>query len=335
MHYRAGHVVSRNAIVKGRIADIGAQLNGVVTSVAVTGGDRVQAGQIMARLEDRHLQARVQQARSRLEKASRELEVERLAIAHERKRLQSWVTEMSAQLTAAEAQLEAAQIRAEDAEQRHTLRQSLAQKGVIPNEEVRDAEAERRTASALMQAAKAQYKAAAAAQHSAEVESDGLTVREERITVLQSEIAAFGAELAVAEADLEGSVIRAPDEGRVVRRIVEPGGSVVVGQPLISFWISEDVWVEAWIGENDLPEVELGSVAKVTIKSYPDREFSGIVETIGVSTDFELPDSEVPQPRHARMRGTPVVGVRIRLEDPPEDLFPGLSAVVGIRKKSR
>ena len=32
------------------------------------------------------------------------------------------------------------------------------------------------------------------------------------------------------------------------------------------------------------------------------------------------------------MRGTPVVLVRVALDDPAEDLVPGLSAVVGIRK---
>jgi membrane fusion protein (multidrug efflux system) len=160
-------------------------------------------------------------------------------------------------------------------------------------------------------------------------------VREERVAVLDSEVAALRAELAVAEADLEGALIRAPDDGAVVRRIVEPGGSVVVGQPIIALWTGEKLWVEAWIDEDDLSLVEVGSPATVSLQPYPDREFSGTVETIGVSTDFELPAAEVPQPRHERMRGTPVVAVRVRLDDPEEGLFPGLSAVVAIRKKAR
>jgi hypothetical protein len=32
------------------------------------------------------------------------------------------------------------------------------------------------------------------------------------------------------------------------------------------------------------------------------------------------------------MRSAPVVGVRIRLDDPPLELLPGLSAIVAIRK---
>ena len=40
-------------------------------------------------------------------------------------------------------------------------------------------------------------------------------------------------------------------------------------------------------------------------------EFTGVVETIGLATDLEIPDSEVPQPRYARMSAAPVVGVTL------------------------
>ena len=93
--------------------------------------------------------------------------------------------------------------------------------------------------------------------------------------------------------------------------------------------------MEAWLDEDDLGNVPVGSRATVTFKSYPDLEFTGVVEKIGVSTDIELPDSEVPQPRRERMRDAPVISVRIGLDAPAEDLFPGLSAVVGIEKGSK
>jgi membrane fusion protein (multidrug efflux system) len=330
--YHWFYVVSRNALVKGYITNVGAQLDGVVTSVEVDVGLPVRAGQILARFEDHHLQATVQRAQSQLDKATRELEVERLAIAQESRRLASRVTEASARSAAAKAQVEAAQSQADEAKSRYELRQSLAREGLIPQEELHTAETTRRTAEAMGATARAEHKAAEAAHHLAEVESDGLAVRQEHIVVLESEIAAFRAELALAEADLKAAVIRAPEDGRVVRRIAEPGVSVVVGQPVVALWIGKEVWVEAWIDEDDLSKVALGSAASVTIKSYPDRDFAGTVETIGVSTDYELPDTAVPQPRNTRMRTTPVICVRVRLAE-SEGLFPGLSAVVGIRKK--
>jgi len=330
--YRATYVVSRNATVKGTITNVGAQLDGVVTSIDVDAGDKVTAGQVLARFEDRQLRANVQRAQSRLEKATRELEVERMAIVQERRRLNSLVVEASARVAAAEAQVDAAESTAEEAKARHASRSSLAQEGIIPQEESRTADATRRTAEAMGATARADQKAAEAAKQLAQVESEGLAVREEHLVVMEAEISGLRAELDLVEADLKAALICAPADGWVVRRLVEPGASVVVGAPIMLLWIGQEIWVEAWVEENDLSHVAVGSPARVNLKPFPDRVFKGVVESVGVSTDFELPTTAVPQPRNERMRTTPVVGVRVRLEE-SEGLFPGLSAEVGIRKK--
>jgi multidrug resistance efflux pump len=303
-----------------------------VADVLVDAGDRVRSGQVMAYLKDQQLQARVQSRESQLQKASLELEVERLAIEQERRKLQGRVAEATAELAAAEAQVQAAESRAEDAREHHEVAASLAEAGATAREKVREAEADRRTAEALLVAAMAEWEAAKAALHSSKVQSEGLSVREERVAVLESRVAAARAELEERKADLEATKIRAPDDGWVVRRIVEPGTSLEIGQPIVSVWLGDDVWVEAWIDEEDLSDVKVGSAAEVTLKPFPDRVYTGVVEAVGVSTDYEVPESEVPQPRHSRMRRTPVFLVRVTLDDPTEDLVPGLSAVVAIRK---
>jgi membrane fusion protein (multidrug efflux system) len=300
--YQILYVVSRNALVKGAITSVGAQLDGVVTSVEVDTGQRVQAGQVLAR-----------------------------AIQQERRRLAGVVAEASARSAAARAQAEAAQSQADEARNQHKLRESLAKGGVIAQEELRTAETTRRTAEAVRATANADERAARAAQHLAEVESEGLNVREQHLVVLEADVEAFRAELALAEADLKAALIRAPADGWVLRRIAEPGASVVVGQPVVALWIGNEVWVEAWIEEDDLAKVKPGNAARVTVKPFPRRVFSGEVESIGVSTDYELPDAAVPQPRNARIRAAPVVCVRVRLDE-ADGLLPGLSAVVGIRK---
>ena len=333
MRYQLTHVVSRNALVKGTITSVGAQLDGVVTSVEVDVGQRVQAGQILARFEDHQLQAAVQRAQSRLEKTSRELEVERLAIVQERRRLEGLVTEATARAAAAKAKVEAAQSQADDAKVRFEQRKALAEAGAIAPDELRIAETSLRTAEAQGASAKADRNAAEAGRRLAEVESDGLAVRRQHIVVLESEVDAARAELALAEADLRAAMIRAPADGWVVRRIAEPGASVVVGQPVVALWLGREVWVEAWIEEDDLAKVTPGSTVMVTVKPYPRRVFTGTVESIAASTDYELPDAAVPQPRSTRIRSAPVVCVRVRL-DRPDGLFPGLSAVVGIQRKA-
>jgi membrane fusion protein, multidrug efflux system len=332
-YFRITHVISRNALVKGYITNVGGQIDGVVTSVEVETGQRVRAGQILARFEDHQLQAAVQRAESRLSKATRELAVERLAIEQESRRLSGLVTEASARTDAAKAQVDAARSQADDAEAKFALRKTLAENGMIAQEELRGAETTRRTTQALAATATADEAAARAAQRLAVVESEGLGVRRQHLHVLEAEVAALQADLSLAEADLKAALIRAPADGWVVRRISEAGSSVVVGQPVVALWIGNDVWVEAWIDEEDLASVAVGNQARVTVKSYPHRVYKGTVETVGVSTDYELPDAAVPQPRNTRMRASPVVCVRVRL-DRSEGLFPGLSAVVGIKKKA-
>ena len=127
--YQLTHVVSRNAQVKGTITHVGAQLDGVVTGVEVDAGQHVLGGQVLARFEDRQLQAAVQRAQSRLEKASRELEVERLAIVQERRLLGGRVTEAAARTAAARAQVAAAQSQTDDAKVKYAQRRSLADAG--------------------------------------------------------------------------------------------------------------------------------------------------------------------------------------------------------------
>lgn len=331
--YHAGYVMSRNAIVKGQLAQVGTRLQGVLTRMEVDDGQRVRAGQILARLDDRHVRAETQAARAEVDGLERELEIERAAIDHEGRVLQNQLREASANLSVAAAEVEAAQSRAEDARAYYEARQTLfTSGGAISGEQVREAQAKARTARALAKGAKAEQAAAQSAEQRAKLNSEGLTLRKQRVVVLEAALSRARARLAVAEADLEGTLIRAPADGAVVRRILQPGGSVDVGTPVMSLWLGDDVWIEAWLDEDDVPYVKRGSTARVTLQSFPGREFTGVVERIGLTTDFEMPASVVPEPRFARMRGAPVVGVAIRLQDPPAQLLPGLSAVVGIRK---
>jgi membrane fusion protein (multidrug efflux system) len=333
VQYQSRNVTSKNAAVRGHLAEIGTRLSGLVTSVNVDVGDRVTKGQVLVTLEDRHLLAAVQEARADVEGLERTIEVERLAIAHERRQNEQLENEAQSKVAAAEAQTEAARIRAADARKDYEISESLfSRDGVVSGEDVRDADANQRMAAALLEEAEANSGVAQSAEQTVRLARGALMIRERRVGVLEADLLRAQARLTRAEAGLDGASIRAPADGAIVRRIIQPGGSVEVGQPIISMWLGQNVWVEAWIDEDDIGSVDVGSEASVTFHSFPGREFTGVVDKIGLATDLEIPDSEVPQPRFSRMRGAPVVGVVILLHDPPLDLLPGLSAVVAIRK---
>ena len=331
--YNSRHITSNNATVRAHLAEVGTRLTGRVSHVNVEAGDRVVAGQVLVEMEDGHLHAEVQEAKADLIGLQRELEVERMAIQHERLRSAQREDESHAKVEAADAQTSAALIRAEEAKRVHKVRAALLKKGgAITAEDVRNAESKRLAAEAILAEARANLVAAESANENARLNREGLVIRESRVSVLESDVLRAEARLQRAEAQLDASAVRAPEDGAIVRRFVQPGGSVEVGYPIISMWLGREVWVEAWIDEDDIGDVRLGAEAAIQLHAFPDLELRGVVDKIGLVTDFELPDSEVPQPRYSRMRGAPVVGVRIRLTNPGDSLLPGLSAVVAIEK---
>jgi membrane fusion protein (multidrug efflux system) len=333
MQYKSQYVTSKNAAVRGHLAEIGSRVTGQVTRVEVDAGDQVVAGQILVRMEDRHLRAEVAEARAQVDALERGIEVERMDIAHERRKIDQQSEEAAAKFAAAEAQTVGAKVRAEDARRNYKTRETLfARDGVVSGEDVREAETQNLAAAARLDEARANAAAAKSAGVSVKLAGEALTIQDRKVGVLDAELLRAKARLMRAEAELDGALIRAPENGSILRRIAQPGGSVNAGQPIIAMRLGKDAWVEAWVDEDDIGLVSLGSVATVTFHSLPGREYSGIVDTIGLTTDMEVPDSDVPKPRSTRMRSAPVVGVRIRLKAPPPELVPGLSAVVAIRK---
>lgn len=330
--FRYGHIVSADASVKGRLTDIGARFDGVVAEFSVDAGDRVQAGDVLARLDDRHLQAARRKALAELERAKQRLDVERLAIEQDRRYLTTRLSQAMAASTAAAARTEAAESEADQARRELDRVQNLQKLGASAADELADAETALRTAKAKVAAARADAEASQAAHAAVEVELQGLAVREAGLALYEARVEVARADVAEAEADVEASIIRAPEGGRVVRRIVEAGGSVRVGQPIVTVWLDSEAWVEAWVRETELDQLELGAQASLSVGPFADRVLSGRVESIGMLTDREFPEQQTPRRRQTRIQDGPMVNVRIALDDPPDDLLLGLSALVSIPK---
>ena len=327
-------VTTKNAAVRGHLSEIGARLDGIVASVTVEGGDRVEAGQVLATLYDRHLLADVAEARAELASLKQTIALEQVALELKQSEILRLELDAEAQIATAQAKAEAAKYEAEAARVKSEALESVEAVGAAASRiEVRSAQAEAEGAKALFEGAKADVVVATrSAEHSVRLARDDVTIRKQQIGVLEANLEAAQARLLRAEADVAGASILAPEDGAIVRRLIQPGASVKIGQPMISIWLGETTWVEAWIDETDIDFIAIGSKATVTLRAYPGRSFVGTVEKIGLATDLEIPDFDVPQPRNSRMSGAPVVSIRVRLLDPPENLVPGLSAVVAVRK---
>src|SRR5467141_559944 len=68
--YRYHHVVVGQAVIKGTVTKIGGRIEGRIRSIEVEIGQHVCQGQVLLRLDDRHIQPAVERARAQLQSAT-------------------------------------------------------------------------------------------------------------------------------------------------------------------------------------------------------------------------------------------------------------------------
>jgi cobalt-zinc-cadmium efflux system membrane fusion protein len=123
-----------------------------------------------------------------------------------------------------------------------------------------------------------------------------------------------------ADAVTQEFMLRAPIEGEVIARNVNPGAEVLGqysgGTAVELFTIGEldRVWVIADVFEMDLGRVTKGAVVTIKVVAYPDKIFGGVVDWMSDLLD--------PTSRTAK--------VRCAIANPGRDLKPEMYATVGI-----
>ena len=123
-----------------------------------------------------------------------------------------------------------------------------------------------------------------------------VALRETELQAREVEVATQAQRIRQEEANLDSAryeltkvTITSPIAGVVTRRNIEEGETVVVGtmnnQGTVLATIADLSVIEAEVevDETDVPSVEFGQIASVTIDALPDRDFSGVVTEIGNS----------------------------------------------------
>lgn len=144
------------------------------------------------------------------------------------------------------------------------------------------------------------------------------------------EVAAIGTQVAQLEDRVVRSVVRAPLDGTVLVRLVEPGEVVAPGRPMVVMAALDTLIFRAWVSGAQLPELRLG--APVTVRTDAGggrlREHAGTVTWIADRVEF------TPTPIQTRdERITQVYAVKIAVANPGGTLkvgMPGELVLAGI-----
>jgi HlyD family secretion protein len=299
-------VVSASGEIKPKTyVNIGANAFGKITKLYVKEGDRVKKGQLLAQLENVQSSADVSATRAALEAA----QTDEIAA--------------DAALRTSLADLNRAKADAERMKLDWDRAQGLYKEALI---------------------AKSEYDGRKNAWESAD---SGLAQAQARITQAKAQkdsadrrIAQTRANLTRVSDVLQKTTYEAPFDGMITNLPVREGETVVIGiqnspgSTLMSIADMSVITAEIKVDETDIVNVKLGQPAEVTIDAIPKKTFKGVVAEIGNNAIVRSTGLATTQQTTASQEAKDFKVV-VTLQDPPENLRPGLSTTAKVTTATR
>lgn len=240
---------TNQARVRGFVVPIAPQVAGVVTDVNVAMNQRVEKGQVLFRIDPDTYELTVKQAEAELEKAGQSVGANTAD-----------VSSAQARLVEARASLRSVQSGAERII-------AIEDTGVVTQAEVDKAKADIAGAKARIIEAVASL---ARARENLGAEGSN-----------NADIVSAMAKLEKAQLDLSRSVLYAPGDGGVTNVRVHVGYYANVGQSVMTFISSSDVWLEAYMRENNIEYINQGDEVELVLDSMPGRIHQATVTSVG------------------------------------------------------
>ncbi len=281
-----------------REVTIGFRVAGRVERLDVDEGDRVTAGQEVARLDPIPLELEANEARANAGSLAHRMDLLR----------KGYRPEAVSQGRAAVAEQEAALTQAE---QNLARQEQLKGTGAVAERVYDDALAARDEARARLKSARenlAQLEYGYQHQEVAEGEANH-----------QRALAAA----AEAEQRVKDTVLVAPADGVVLTRAVERGAILAAGTPVFTISLRAPVWAVIYVDEINLGRVAPGQSVLLYTDARPGRPYHGQVGYVSPNAEFTPKNVETPELRTAL-----VYRARIVVSDPDEALRQGMPVTV-------
>jgi HlyD family secretion protein len=352
-------VLTRSAVspgvlaVSGRIegddSAVAAKTSGRIREMTVREGDQVEAGQVIAVLDDEQIRARetqaeaaVRQAEARVRLAQHQITVlnesmrqSEIGVDQARGDAQGKVSEAEGRLAAAEAQLAQAEASYTQAKWDREAFARLFQRELIAEQEARRAQSTEEAQAAVVSAARRQVEAARGALMAAKANLSNPAIRASQVAAVQGQILQAQADIAAAQAEAERAQamlqearanrqdlrIVAPFAGTVATRTAEPGEVVMAGTPVITLLNLSEVYLRAFVPEGQIGRVSINQPARVFLDSSPTKPVDAYVLRVDPQASFTPENTYFREDRVKQ-----VVGVKLRLRGAVGFAKPGMPA---------
>ena len=149
--------------------------------------------------------------------------------------------------------------------------------------------------------------------------------RSEEIAAAKARVAQAKAAVSMAKLRVEDSELKAPSDGIVLTRALEPGAVVQAGATVLSLSLENPVWVRAYVHETELGSFPSGRKVLLTTDGRPDRPYHGQVGFVSPKAEFTPKSVETPELRTAL-----VYRLRVVVSDADKELRQGMPVTVSL-----
>ena len=299
--------------------NIGANAIGILTEILVKEGDHVKKGQLVARIENIQPEAQVASQKAQVSSAEADSSAAEAALKTADEALRT----QQALIDHAQADLEHAKLDYDRAKE--LFKDQLLAK--------QDFDAKKATYDAAAAALNEQQTRLAQARSTREQTAAQLAAAQRRIAQAKAVLAQYSDMLHKYDsyAPIDGVVTNLPvREGETV----VPGMTNLVGSNIMTIADMSLITAEVKVDETDIVSVALGQKADITIDAIPNKTFKGHVIEIGDtailrSTGLAASQSAVSSQEAKDFK------VVVAMDDPPEEIRPGLSCTAKITTATR
>ncbi|MDY6941516.1 MAG: efflux RND transporter periplasmic adaptor subunit [Pseudomonadota bacterium] len=320
-------LIQANGRIEGDTVTVAAKYPGKVAEVLAREGEAADKGQLLVRLEDQEVQAKIRQADAGIAA----LEARRAA-AHDgldvlRKEVPLGIDLAESNLVHMKAVLGKA--KAAEAQFRKDLERIriLSAKGTVEGHRLEEAELRWKAMAADLQSANTGVVAAQKQVSRATLGLDQIAAKEVELKAVDAELERVKAMRDEAVIALDSLSVTSPISGVLTARLAEPGEVGAAGRPLFEVVDLDQLYLKVYVAGGDIGKVRLNLPARVYVDAFPERAFSAEVGYISSRAEFTPKEVQTPDERTKQ-----VYAVKLYLaENPDYMLSPGMPADAVIR----
>lgn len=256
-------VSTDDAYVQGNIAQVSAKIQGYVSEIPVQENQKVQAGDVLVRLDDGDYRIALDLAKSKIATQTETL-----------KRIDAQTQAAKAAVLQEQANKDAMIAALKNAKLVDDRARSLAASNAATRAQVDSADAALAQATADLAGAEAKITSAEA----------NVAVMQAEYAETQSGMRALDLAVQQAQRNLDLTLLRAPYAGTFTNLTPQQGDLVSPGQILGAIVPTDQLYIEANFKETQLDGIKTGATAKIAVDGLPGQEFTGTVTSISPAT---------------------------------------------------